>query len=123
MIVLLDSSILLEAVKNRAKLDELKYIVDERVVFAVPSPVFFELKYMAKNKGKKGAKAKTALKIIKALNAFILGCVQRKSDDALIALSSRNIGVATLDLRVKKFAKEKGARVFTLKQGQYVQEW
>jgi rRNA-processing protein FCF1 len=122
VIVLLDSSILLEAVKNRANLKEIVFLTEGKTQFAIPSPVFFELRHLARNRGIKGARAKAALKVLDSLKAFVLGCSIKKADDAMIALASEDVAVATLDLKVKRKAKERGAKVFTLKQGQYVQE-
>jgi len=89
--LLIDSSFLIEAIKRK--------IVIPKAVYIVPSSVYKELKSMAKNKGKKGAHARTALNIIKN---FYIYPTKLKPDEAIIDISKRyDIPVLTFDLSIR----------------------
>jgi len=106
--IVADTSFLLEMVKRKIDLPR-----DMKLL--IPTPVYRELKKLARNKGKKGSYAKAALEIAKH---FYLYPTWGEPDKAVIWLSHKyKLPVLTYDLALAKKAHDR-VRV----KGTYV-EW
>ncbi len=93
-----DTSFMIEAVKKKIQ------ILDK---ILIPGSVYREIRAMARNRGKKGSYARTALDII-AKNGYVIPSNLEPDQAALDVANKYDLELLTFDLRLKSMAKRKG---------------
>ncbi|MDI6807145.1 MAG: PIN domain-containing protein [Candidatus Aenigmarchaeota archaeon] len=111
--ILLDTSFLIDIIKFKVRLEEIKNLINGEYKIFVPSTVVDELK---SNPTKY---AKIALKLIE--NVEILKTPERSADRAIINLTNKNILVATNDRKLRAKLKELRIRTIYLRAKKYLE--
>ena len=115
MKVVMDTSFLITSVKF--KIDFFTELSGNKLF--VPDKVIEELKYLSKNKGKKGTNAKVALKIIKSRRIDVLEA-DNNVDDSLVSFGREGYAIATQDIKLKRKLKKENVKLIYVKQKKYV---
>ncbi|MCS7122459.1 MAG: hypothetical protein NZ908_00670 [Candidatus Micrarchaeota archaeon] len=94
--IVLDTSFLIEMIKRKISLPNMKYII--------PEPVYREIRAMSKNRGKKGSYARAILDFIKR-QCYIVP-TDLPPDQAIIELCNKyELELLTFDLKLRKAVK------------------
>ena len=115
--VVLDSSLLLSIEENKVDIfQEIIYSIG-KCEFYIPLVVMNEIENLAKNKGKRGVKAKTALLLIKKYEENIEVIPSGKIPDKAVVNLALDLGgiVATSDKKMKEISLRRGLRVIRFK--------
>jgi rRNA-processing protein FCF1 len=121
--VIVDTSFIISAVKYKINIHRcLIPIIDGPFEIIVPSPVISELKYISKNKGKRGRDATIGLKILEQLKPMIESTKNNLADEAVaeIAEMMEDAIIATNDAKLKNSLKRKGRKVFSVKGAAFI---
>jgi rRNA-processing protein FCF1 len=121
--VIVDTSFIISAVKYKIDVRMcLIPIIDGPFEIIVPSPVISELKYISKNRGKRGRDATIGLKILEQLKPVIESTKSSLADEAVaeVAEIMEDAIIATNDAKLKNSLKRKGRKVFSVKGAAFI---
>lgn len=115
--IILDTNFLLIPATQRVDIfSEIQRIADFDYDLCAMDGTFKELETISAQKGKNGVAAKVTLALLKSQHLNIIPNAKRHVDDAIVAVSDKNVVVATQDAALRARAKAKGARVIVLRQ-------
>lgn len=123
MKVILDSNFLIDILRFKLDLDNIKEICGrcELIVF---DSVVDELEKISKSKGKNGQYARLALKILKLKNIKILKIEGKDVDETILNFVNRDMVVATNDRELRKKLKVKDIKtIYIRNKKRMVMEW
>ncbi|NOZ81960.1 MAG: hypothetical protein GXO63_02310 [Candidatus Micrarchaeota archaeon] len=110
MRIIFDTNILIYSVKHKVRLE-----FPGAELFVTES-VLAELKNLARNRGKTGRYARTALEIVKDFGVLP---GSGKTDDDLLDYGSKGYAIATQDEELKRKLEKAGCKVIYLRQKKY----
>jgi len=121
--IIVDTSFVISAAKYRVDI-RMGFIpnIDGPFEIIVPSPVLFELKYISKNKGKRGRDASIGLQMLEQLNPKVERTEKKYADEAIVEVAEKiqDAFIATNDTLLKNSLKAKGRRVFSVKGSAFI---
>jgi len=121
--VVLDTSFILSAVKYRADIRMgLIPMIDGPFGIIVPSPVASELRFLARNRGKRGICANVGLQAMRLLNPEVEKTENKMADEAVREVADKHPEaiICTNDAKLKESLKKKGRVVFSIKGAAFI---
>jgi len=121
--VILDTSFILSAIKYRADINMgLIPLMDGPFAIIVPSPVVSELRYLAKNKGKRGIYANVGLGAMRILNPKVEQTANKMADEAVREIAEKypDAIICTNDAKLKESLKRRGRVVYSIKGASFI---
>jgi rRNA-processing protein FCF1 len=115
MKILLDTNFLIDIVRFKIDLSELKgneLFLDEAVVK--------ELKRISRRNSKDSASAKMALVVLQAKGLKVLKSKEKEADLSLLERAKAGYAVATQDLELKRKLRKAGAKIIYIRQKKYL---
>lgn len=116
--IILDSNILITALKNRIRIfEEIEKAALNRIEFITIPAIVEELKKLSEKGGKTGKYASLALNLMLSKCKLVdFECSKNQVDEALIEASTKlNAVVATLDLDLKRKLRKANRSIITLR--------
>ena len=121
--VILDTSFILSAIKYKADIRMgLIPMIDGPFGIIVPSPVVSELRYLSKNKGRRGIYANVGLQAMRILNPEVENTENKMADEAVREVAEKHPEaiICTNDVKLKNSLKRRGRVIFSIKGAAFI---
>ncbi len=120
MEVVIDTSALMEMVKFNIRIEQFYTIINEEIVFILPSGVKKELEGLSKNKGRRGVYARIGLMLFDKLKNVKIVDSNNKQIDSFILEYCKNhrCVVFTNDMKLKRELEKENVNVYYVKMNE-----
>jgi rRNA-processing protein FCF1 len=121
--IIVDTSFIISAVKYKIDIRScLIPILDGPFKVIAPSPVLSELRFISRNRGKRGRDARIGLRALENLKPDVESTENGYADEAVAELAEKfkDAIIATNDTKLKNALKRKGRKVFSVKGAAFI---